>query len=133
MPEEKKVNEHTVLLVEDDEYIQKAYKIGLGDAGFKVVSAEDGKEGLEKMNSAKPDVILLDLVMPVMDGFEFLKKIKEDDNFKDIPVIVLSNLAQGPDIERARELGAVDYLIKTDFWMEEVIKKVNSHLGKGKG
>lgn len=128
---EEKSNERTVLLIEDDEYIQKAYKIGLGDAGFKVVSAWDGKEGLEKVSSSSPDIILLDLVMPVMDGFEFLKKIKEDGNFKNIPVVILSNLAQGPDIERARELGAVDYLIKTDFWMEEVIKKVNSYI-KGK-
>lgn len=128
MPEEKKADERTVLLIEDDEYIQKAYRIGLGDAGFKVISARDGKEGLEKVSSAKPDIILLDLVMPVMDGFEFLKRIKEDGNFKSIPVIILSNLAQGPDIERAREMGAVDYLIKTDFWMEEVIKKVNSYI-----
>jgi len=129
MPEKTKKK---VLLAEDDKYISIAYKDGLGRAGFEVVIATDGAEALEKIKTDTPDIVLLDLVMPVKDGFEVLEALKADGTIKKLPVIILSNLGQVSDVEKGKALGAVDYMIKADFSMKEVIEKVNSILAKKK-
>lgn len=119
-----------ILLVEDDQFICRAYSDGLSRAGFEMILAADGQEGLEKAKENKPDIILLDLIMPIMNGFEFLEKIKQDNNLKNIPAIILSNLGQESDVAKGKELGAKDYLIKSDYSMEEVVNKVKEHLKK---
>src|SRR3989339_2036038 len=123
--EQKKIK---IILAEDDKFISRAYKDGLERAGFIVIPVMDGVTALEKIKQEKPDMVLLDLIMPVKNGFEVLKDIKADDAIKNIPIIILSNLGQDSDIEKGRELGAADYLIKSNFSMNEVIEKIKGHL-----
>jgi len=125
MSEKKKI-----LLAEDDRYILRAYKIGLEKAGFVVVPACNGAEAIEKIKSEKPDIVLLDLMMPEKNGFEVLEEVKKDKQVKHIPVIIFSNLGQESDIEKAKALGAVDYLVKSDLYMKEVVEKVKEHLSQ---
>ena len=121
-----------ILIVEDDKYYRRAYKDGLEDAGFSVTLANDGKDGLEKAKSEHPDLILLDLIMPIEGGFDVLAEVKTDDALKDIPIVILSNLGQDSDVEKTKALGAVDYLIKSDVTMKEVLTKVKFYLAKKK-
>lgn len=113
-----------ILIIEDDSFIAKAYQIKLERLGYEVWLASDGKEGLEILEQRLPDLILLDLVMPKMDGFAFLEKIKADPKLKQIPVIVSSNLGQSEDMTRAKSLGANDYIVKTNMSLAELVKKV---------
>ncbi len=120
-----------ILLVEDDPCITKAYRHGLERAGFSVAVADDGAMALKWLKREKcPDMILLDIIISRIDGFEVLRRIKEDEKTKDIPVIIVSNLGQEEDIKKGRKLGAVDYLIKTNWSMANLIKKINSYLDK---
>jgi DNA-binding response OmpR family regulator len=119
-----------ILLAEDDKFISLAYIDGLKRAGFEVEHADDGKKALEKIKSFNPDLVFLDIIMPEMNGFEVLEEIKKDSKFKDLPIIILSKLGQDTDIEKGKELGAVDYLIKANFSMAEVVNKIESYLGK---
>ncbi len=119
MPKNKK----KILLAEDDKFIARAYQDGLTRAGYEVVSAVNGQEAIDKIKSEKPDLVLLDLIMPKKNGFEVLEEIKADQTLK-MPVIILSNLSQDSDIEKAKELGAVDYIVKSNFSMKEVIKQI---------
>ncbi len=121
-----------ILLAEDDKYISRAYKDGLERAGFKVIIAFDGEEAMQKIKAEKPDLVLLDLVMPVKNGFEVLEELRIDGELSEIPVVILSNLGQESDIKKGKELGAVDYLIKANFSMKEVIEKVKEHLARSK-
>ncbi|HMB65358.1 MAG TPA: response regulator [Patescibacteria group bacterium] len=117
-----------ILIAEDDKFISRAYGNGLQQAGFEVLIATDGVKAKEMIKKKKPDLILLDLIMPEKDGFDVLKEIKKDSKLKKIPVLILSNLGQDPDIEKGKELGAVDYLVKTDYSMSKVIDKIKSCL-----
>lgn len=119
-----------VLVAEDDRFLSKAYGTKLKKEGFEVILAINGEEAFLKAKSEKPDVILLDLVMPKKDGFEALADLKKDSTTKIIPVIVLSNLGQEEDISRGRELGAVDYLVKSNISIREVVEKVKEVLKK---
>lgn len=117
-----------ILIVEDDKFLLKAYKIKFERAGFDIKTAVDGAMGLAMAEKDHPALIILDLMVPMMNGFEFLKKIKEDDRLKGIPVVVLSNLSQEIDKERAMKLGAKDYLIKANYRLEEIVEKVKKCL-----
>lgn len=121
-----------ILLAEDDKFLSRAYKDGLEEAGFEVVIALDGESAIEKVKSEKPDLVLLDLIMPVKNGFEVLGEMVTDDRLKDIPVIILSNLSQESDVERGKALGAVDYLVKADYSLQAVVEKVAEHLARAK-
>lgn len=118
------------MIVEDDSFVMDIYQTKLEQSGFNVILAENGLEALKKLEQAKelPDLILLDIVMPYMDGLEFLKQSREKDRLKDIPVILLTNLSQKEEIEEGLRLGASDYLIKSHFTPSEVLEKINSHL-----
>ena len=113
-----------VLFVEDEAALQKALTDILTQAGYKVVSALDGEIGLRLAKSEKPDLILLDIILPRLNGFEVLKKLKENPELKEIPVIVLTNLEKIEDVEKAIELGAKTYLVKTQYTIDEVIEKI---------
>ncbi len=119
-----------ILLIEDDQFIRRICKNGLERSGFDVITAAEGEEGIKKAREQNPDLILSDLIMPHKNGFEILKQIKKDKQLKDIPIIILSNLRQESDIEKIKELGAIDYLIKSDFKIKEVVKKIKLHLAK---
>ena len=114
----------TILLIEDDEFIRSLLKDKFRSVGYAVKDAKDGKEGLAELKKEKPDIVLLDLLMPVMDGFEVLKQIRADKNFASLPVIILSNVDQKQDLDKAMELGATDYLIKVYNTPEEILEKV---------
>lgn len=118
-----------VLLVEDDEMLHTMYTQKFTKEGYEVVSAYNGAEGVAAAETNKPDVILLDIIMPKMDGFVALKKLKKNDATKAIPVILLTNLGQEEDIRKGRELGATDYFIKANHTPQEVVDKVNEVMG----
>ena len=124
MAEKKK----TILIIEDDKFLRDLIAQKLLKEGFDISEAIDGEQGFKKVKEDRPDLILLDLILPGIDGFEVLAKIKEDPVLAEIPVIILSNLGQKDDIERGLKLGAVDYLIKAHFTPGEVIEKIKSAL-----
>ena len=115
-----------ILVVEDDKFLSSAYKAKLTKAGFEVVMALDGEEATTALTTFTPDIILLDLIMPKKDGFAVLQEIKASDKWKNIPVIVASNLGQKEDIDRGMALGAKDFIIKSDLSLDDLIKKINS-------
>jgi len=117
-----------ILIVEDDKFLRELIARKLIQENFEVIEAIDGEEGLEKAKETKPNLILLDLILPGVDGFEVLTKLKEDPVLTVIPVIILSNLGQREDIERGLRLGAVDYLVKAHFTPNEIIEKVRINL-----
>ncbi len=117
-----------ILLIEDDALISQAYKIGLENVGMQVDIAVDGNEGLKAMQEGTYDLILLDIILPKMDGFQLLEQVQNVLSKKKIPVIILSNLGQDTDIERGKSLGAVDFLVKANNSMDAVLEKVRSHL-----
>ncbi len=117
-----------ILLAEDDKFITRAYMDGLKRAGFEVLSAMDGNQVLEILQKENPALILLDVIMPEKNGFEVLEEIKKQDKLKNIPVIVLSNLGQDTDIQKGLALGAVDYMVKANFSIAEVVKKINHYI-----
>ena len=120
----------TVLFIEDEAALQKTFGKILEEEGFKVISALDGDVGLKLAKLKKPDLILLDLILPKQNGFEVLKAIKEDEEIKDIPIIVLTNLETIDNVDRAIELGATTYLVKANYSLKEVITKVKQALPK---
>ncbi len=117
-----------ILLIEDESALQKTFGEILGQEGYETVSALDGEIRLRLATSKKPDLILLDLVLPKMHGFEVLKALKEDKETKNIPVIVLTNLEGIEDVEKTIELGATTYLVKAQYSLEEVVQKIKKAL-----
>lgn len=118
-----------ILLVEDDDFVGRAYKDGLCRAGFLVETAKDGNEAVKKAKSARPDLIILDLVMPLKNGFEVLEELRKDQAFNAVPIVVVSNLGQETDIEKAMQLGATGYLVKNQFSMKQMIDYIQKYLG----
>jgi DNA-binding response OmpR family regulator len=121
-----------ILLVEDDPFLLSMYTTKFELEGFEVVTAEDGEKGLKLANKDKADIILLDILLPKMDGFEVLKELKKNPETKDIPVILLTNLSQRDDVEQGLSMGAADYLIKAHFMPSEVVEKIKKILGEKK-
>lgn len=117
-----------ILLIEDDAFFQKFYTLKLTEAGYEVTVAVDGEDGLAKIHSSKPDLILLDLVMPKKDGFEVLEAKMHDEEIRSIPTIVFSTLGQDEDINRARTLGANDYINKSFFDFDNLHAKIEQYI-----
>jgi len=117
-----------ILIVEDDKFVRELISQKLAEEKFEVVAAKDGEEGVEKNESEKPDLILLDLILPGIDGFEVLSRIRKKPTTKNVPVIILSNLGEKVDVDRGIQLGANDYLIKAHFTPKEIVEKVRSVL-----
>lgn len=117
-----------ILTIEDDNFLQGLEVGKLKKSGYEVITASTGKEGMEKINESGVDLILLDLILPDFDGFEILKKIKETEALKKIPVIVFSNLSEDKDIKRAEALGATDFMIKSNFTLDELVERVKKTL-----
>ena len=117
-----------ILLIEDEEIILGLLQRKLTKEGYEVSAARDGVEGLKKMREVKPDLVLLDIIMPRMGGFEVMEEMVKERELKSIPVIVISNSGQPVELDRAQKLGAKDWLIKTEFDPEEVIGKVKNQL-----
>ncbi len=117
-----------VLIVEDDSFLANIYKTKFEMEGFKISVSENGEVALADVKKKKPAIILLDILLPKLDGFAVLSKLKEDKDTKDIPVILLTNLGQKDDVQKGLDMGAVDYLIKAHFKPSEVVEKVKKVL-----
>ena len=119
-----------ILISEDDPFLSQMYSEKLEMEGYDISLATDGDAALDKMRLVKPDLVLLDLLMPKKDGFEVLAEKAQSDEIKDIPVIVLTNLSQNEQIKKCYDLGVKDFLIKAYFVPAEVIKKIKDVLNK---
>lgn len=117
-----------ILIVEDDTFLAGIYANKFEKEGFDVQLAIDGEAGLKSAQSGALDIILLDILLPKLDGFEVLEKLKADEATRDIPVILLTNLGQKEDVDKGLKLGAADYLIKAHFMPAETVEKVKKVL-----
>ena len=117
-----------ILIIEDDKFLRDLIARKLVSEGFDISEAIDGEEGVKKVTEEKPDLVLLDLIFPSIDGFEVLSRMKGDPNCASIPVIILSNLGQKEEVEKGLKLGAIDYLIKAHFTPGEIIEKIKAVL-----
>lgn len=119
-----------ILIIEDEEIMLGLLQRKLTTEGYEISVARDGEEGIRVMKEVKPDLVLLDIIMPKMGGFEVMEEMNKDKELKKIPVIVISNSGQPVELDRAQNLGAKDWLIKTEFDPQEVIDKVVKQIGK---
>lgn len=122
--------DQTVLLIEDDPLLVKMYQTKFETEGFKVLTVSDGETGLKTALEQKVDFIILDMMMPKMSGLDLLTKLRQDPRGQSIPVIVLSNLAQQEQAQKAIQLGAKEFLLKANFTPSQVVAKVRQYLGK---
>lgn len=117
-----------ILFIEDEPTLQKVASEVLRQEGYSIKSFIDGQQGMEAIKEDKPDLVLLDLILPSKNGFEILKEMKSDKATKDIPVIILTNLEGSRDVEKALELGATTYLVKANYELDDIVKKVKDTL-----
>ena len=117
-----------ILIVEDEPFLLNMYKMKFKQGGFEVVSAIDGEEAIRTSRREKPDIILLDIMMPKIDGFEVLKNLKKNPLTKSISVLIFSNFSQKEQKEKGIALGAVDYFVKTNYTPNQVLEKVKNIL-----
>jgi DNA-binding response OmpR family regulator len=118
-----------IILIEDEALILDLLRKKLIKEGYEVFTARDGEDGLKIMKEMNPDLVLTDVVMPKMGGFEVIESMQEDKDLKKIPVIIISNSGQPVELDRAKRLGVKDWLIKTEFDPQEVIAKVKKQIG----
>lgn len=120
--------EKKLLIIEDDKFMSNALRVRFQEEGFELKQVFNGEEGLEILKTFTPNIIIIDLMMPKLDGFETLKKIKEQEKFKDIPVIIASNLGQEEDIKKGMDLGAAGYVVKSDVSLDDIVALIKKHL-----
>ena len=125
---QKNIEGKKIMVIEDDRFLHRLLLDKLAQWKATVVSSYDGMDAIPKVASERPDIVLLDIILPGADGFDILQKLKADESLKNIPVIILSNLGQEEDIERGSKLGAVDFLIKANFTLDEIATKVSKVL-----
>ena len=119
MPEQK-----TILLVEDEPLLGNILKLRLEKENLGVTLARDGEEALNFLKINKPDLILLDIILPKLSGFEVMEKLKEEPSYKKAPIVILSNLGQDSDLEKGQTLGAVGYFVKAQMSIDELVEEV---------
>lgn len=119
-----------ILIIEDEKFLLEMYDMRLTAAGFEVITALEGKEGLHLAVEKKPDLIILDIVLPEISGYEILRMLKKDPDTKDITVLVFSNLSQEEEIQKGLDLGASDYVVKTEVTPSQLVEKVKKMLEK---
>lgn len=125
------MEKNKILVVEDDLILQRALVDFLIGDGFEVVSASNGEEGVLQAKKEDPDLIILDIILPKKDGYEVIRDLKDDQATKHIPIVLLTNLGSITDVQRALDLGATTYLIKADYKLAEVAKKIKDILKIG--
>jgi len=118
-----------ILIIEDEEIMCSLLRGRLANEGYDVRVAKDGEDGLRAMREDKPDLVLLDIIMPKKDGFEVMAEMKNDKNLHNVPIVIISNSGQPVELNKARDLGAKDWLIKTEFDPIDVLEKVKKQIG----
>ena len=113
-----------ILIIEDEHFLSSLLSKKLENSGFKVRGASDGETGIKEIERKRPELILLDLILPGMDGWEVLRRLKKEKQFKDIPVLIISNLGEPTDIAKGKKTGAVDYIIKAEYSPQQITEKV---------
>lgn len=119
-----------ILLIEDDVFMVELLAKDLGAAGYEVNVAKNGKEGVNKFEEGAPDIVLLDLLLPDQNGFETLRQIRRHPGGPATKVMILSNIAEGPDMDEAKRLGVVEYLVKANYTLQEIVKKIQEVIAK---
>ena len=119
-----------ILIAEDDKFLKELYSLTFSNGPYDFSITSNGKEFLEKIKNFLPDIIIIDLIMPVMDGFDLIKSLKTNPEYKEIPIIVASSLGQSDDINKAIKLGASDYLVKSDIKATDITEKIKAILEK---
>jgi CheY-like chemotaxis protein len=122
------MNNACILLIEDDKFLRKACEASLKKRGLSVITAVDGEEGLQQAHANRPDLILLDLLMPKLSGLETLEALKKDGRTRPIPVVILSNSSVDSKVQKAKALGAAGYLVKASLSLQELGDRVLSFL-----
>ena len=122
MPAQKKI-----VLIEDDKFLVKALTFQMETSGYELHVATDGETGLNLIKNIQPDIVLLDVMIPKMNGFEVMSNLKKNDSLKNIPVIFFSNLGQEEEIEKGKSLGAVDYIVKANIDLDQLVSKIDLH------
>lgn len=117
-----------ILVAEDDKFLANAYRVKLTKEQFEILLVSDGEEVLKSLETFNPDLILLDLMMPKIDGFMVLQILRTTDKWKNVPVIITSNLGQKEDIDKGMQLGATDYIVKSESNIDDIIAKIRAHL-----
>lgn len=117
-----------LLIVDDDRFIGKAYQVKLQSEGIEIKVVENGQEAIDMLKTFTPDLILLDLIMPVKDGFTFLEELKSDKLLAKIPVLVITNLSDRQDQDAVKNLGALKFINKTSISLDDLVKEIKSHL-----
>ncbi len=117
-----------ILIIEDDVFLQDLEVNRLKKDNYEIITASTGDQAMEKINEENIDLILLDLILPGVDGFDVLKKIKETEKLKKIPVIVFSNLSEEKDLKKAKEMGAIEFMVKSNFSLAELSEHINKIL-----
>ncbi|MCX8016202.1 MAG: response regulator [Patescibacteria group bacterium] len=119
-----------ILVIEDDPFLANLLKLRLQKEQMEVISAVDGDDAIKKLNEVEPDLILLDLILPKKSGFEVLENISKNPSLRNKPVIIISNLGQTADIQKGKELGAVEYFVKAKISIDDLILKIKEFLKK---
>ncbi len=119
----------TVLIVEDEQSMQRALKSKLEHAGYGVHAAADGEEAMAYLKTETPNLVLLDLIMPKIDGISVLHQMKADERLRAVPVVILTNLSSGDKVAEAMALGTFDFLVKANYSLDDVLKKVTERIG----
>ncbi len=123
-------NNRTVLIIEDEDVLQKALKLNFEKKGFSVLTADNGIDGFELIKNVRPDIVILDLVMPQMNGEEVLEKMQTENLVDKVPVIVVSNKSDGVSLYKCKQLGAKEYLIKVNVTFDDILEKIDKLLKK---
>jgi CheY-like chemotaxis protein len=118
----------SILLVEDDLFVIDIYKTKFKEVGFDIDIAENGEEALSKLKEKKPALLILDIVLPNIDGWDLLRKIRNEPNLQDLKVVVLSNLSSKGEVEKGSELGVIKYFIKANFTPSEIVNEIQKIL-----
>jgi CheY-like chemotaxis protein len=123
------MSQSKILIIEDDPLLVKMYMTKFMMEGYQVVTAGDGEQGFAVAKAEKPNFIIMDVMMPKLSGLQLLEMLRADPELKDLPVLMLSNLSQPAEVEKAKQLGVKDFLIKANYTPSQIVEKVREYLG----
>ncbi|MEA1926490.1 MAG: response regulator [Patescibacteria group bacterium] len=126
------MDKKTILIIEDEQGMRDTLKESIENAGYQTIIAGDGEKGIKLAKQYNCDLILLDIILPKKDGFEVLRELKMDEKMKDLPIVLITNLSEPSDIQKALDLGATTYLVKSSYSLADIVEKINNILEEQK-